>query len=798
MITFSKFGRHGNLGNQLFQYAALIGLCKMYGHQLFLPAWQYSDFFEAQFPQSQPTHKWQWQFDNEPHFHYALDHYHRLLDDETKNFDLLGWFQSEKYWDVCKEDVKAALTFKPSFIEEVKNKYTQKVPLQGDLRGSIAISIRRGDYVDNPNYYQLPIDYYLHALYENFPDWKERHIIIFSDDFHYCKIHFAAASNVAYAEGLNAIEQLCLMSLCKDFIIANSTFSWWGAYLAELQRPCTTIVVRPNHHFAGKLQQSSDWSDYYPNRWINFEHEGKKFDLTNTTFTVPVSYDHPHRKQNLDLNICMLQRSFKTHIIIGEQGNNPQFHYMAQWCKYHYFHGMKEFHRTKMLNDMAHMATTDIIVNWDADVFLPPLSILISVERMCPPCSKDTPDFIYPYDGRFARVQRPWHKQLEQKLDLGIFRDMKFPGTNENDPLSVGGAVFCNKQAFIEAGMENEHMISYAPEDRERFLRFTKLGYIVERIPGPIYHLDHWRGPNSSSANTFFQKNNALYQQYKSFSKEQWQQEIKSWEWVHRTSYLVPRTSHGIDVVIPLGKGSTWKNNELRYCLRSIHQHLKGYRNIYIIGVAPDYILAKCNFTAQENIQQDHYLIPIFMPDGAPNNPAKNIYQKLLFASFLNEVSENFLMFNDDYFLIQDTDAATIPHYYKPQNLQECIKKMQPGNTFRTAVENTVKALQEKGHELKYFDIHVPMLYNKQQFAQVMQQYNWAVPYGYTAKSLYCNSLGIAGQELADCKIDHSLTTAEIEQWISGRFVFSVGDAGLFGDMKQWLQQRFPHPSPYE
>jgi len=784
MITFSKFGRHGNLGNQLFQYASLIGFSKAYGYELQLPQWQYAEYFDSVFPSTlnlKPL-----TLVNEPTFNYNPDFFQQHFKNQEQNFDVLGWLQSERYWERCKEHVKAALTFKASFIDSVIQKFNTLSTINHELSTCIAISIRRGDYVDNPNYYQLPIDYYLHALYENFPDWKERHIIIFSDDYHYCKIHFAAAPNVMYAEGLNAIEQLCLMSLCKDFIIANSTFSWWGAYLAELQRPCSTTIVRPNHHFAGKLQQSSDWSDYYPNRWVAFEHEGKKFDLTNTTFTVPVSYDHPHRKQNLDLNICMLQRTFDTNVIIGEQGANPQFHYMAQWCKYHYFTGMQEFHRTKMLNDMAHMAKTEIVVNWDADVFLPPLSILLSVEKMCPPCSKETPDFVYPYDGRFARVPRSFHKSLEQKFDLGIFCDYKFPGTNENDPISVGGAVFCNKQAFIEAGMENEHMISYAPEDRERYLRFNTLGFNVQRIPGPIYHLDHWRGPNSSSANLFFQKNNALYQQYKSYTKEEWQQEINSWPWVNPTSFFVSDNSEGIDVVIPIGRGSTWKNNELRYCLRSIQQHLKGYRNIYIIGNIPEFL------------KQVQGIITINFPDPAPGNPALNIYRKLLFASWLQEVSDDFLMFNDDYFLIADTDAATIPHYYKPQNLQECIKKIQPGNTFRTAVENTIKALQEKSFELKYFDIHVPMLYNKQKFAQVMQQYNWTLPYGYTAKSLYCNSLGIAGEELPDCKIDTGLTATEIEQWINGRFVFSVGDAGLFGEMKQWLQNRFPNPSPFE
>jgi hypothetical protein len=100
-------------------------------------------------------------------------------------------------------------------------------------------------------------------------------------------------TNVHFADELGCkkdIEQLALMSLCDHFIISNSTFSWWGAYLGEKEH---SKIIHPAYHFAGKLLQTSNAKDYYPERWINFDHVGKRIDLSDVTFTVPVSYDHP-------------------------------------------------------------------------------------------------------------------------------------------------------------------------------------------------------------------------------------------------------------------------------------------------------------------------------------------------------------------------------------------------------------------------------------------------------------------------------------------------------------------------
>lgn len=513
MITFSRLGKMGNLGNQLFEIASTIGLATKHGHDYFFPSWQYSQNFKGQFTTGTIPGI---NILNEQHYHY-----YEWPIKENGVYDLKGWLQSEKYWEHIEPQIRELFTFQDEFAASIRNSFAKAFE-----KPTIAISVRRGDYVGNENYHLLPATYYIRALLKHFPDYQDYNIIFFSDDLPYCRVHFECLPNAWFADGCGAIEQLCLMSQCDHFIIANSTFSWWGAYLGEKEH---TKVIRPAYLFAGPLMERNDSRDFYPDRWITFDHKAQKLNLTDVTFTIPVFYDHPDRRQNLDLSVCMLQRDFDTNIIIGEQGSN-QFSYMGQYAKYMRF-DMKDFHRTKMLNDMAMDADTPIIVNWDCDVFVPPMQIWLAAEAI-----RNGQDMVYPYDGRFARVPRTWFKKVEHHLDIGIFGDTEFSGKN-GKPMpvsSVGGAIFFDKNAFIDGGMENEKMISYGPEDCERWDRFHALGFTVQRIAGSLYHLDHYCGPNSSSRCPYFKANHAELDKIRAMKPEKMWEYVDSWPWRHK------------------------------------------------------------------------------------------------------------------------------------------------------------------------------------------------------------------------------------------------------------------------
>jgi predicted glycosyltransferase involved in capsule biosynthesis len=119
-------------------------------------------------------------------------------------------------------------------------------------------------------------------------------------------------------------------------------------------------------------------------------------------------------------------------------------------------------------------------------------------------------DFVYPYDGRFARVPRSERKTITKHLDVGMLKS-KYTGMNKGDMVSVGGAIAYNKKSFINAGGENENFISYGAEDLERFYRFKTLGYEVERVNGALYHLDHAITIDSSNKHNDFEGNKKEY-----------------------------------------------------------------------------------------------------------------------------------------------------------------------------------------------------------------------------------------------------------------------------------------------
>lgn len=505
MITMTNFGNNGRLGNQLFQYASSIGISIHNKVPIVLPEWKYSNIFSSPYPYSK-TYAPKY---NESSFTFK--------EINQENADLDGYFQSEKYWEDSKDIVKKQFTFKEEFVRICKTKLHYI-----DWDYTIAIHIRRGDYVGNICYYQLPIAYYLFALEEQFPDWRDYNLVFFSDDIEYCKIHFGCLSNAIFPN-LEDIEDLCLMTQCKHFLIGNSTFGWWGAYLGRKE---DSKIVRPNYHFAGQFLKENNWKDYYPNDWTVFDHKDKKIDLSDVTFLIPVHYDHEDRKENLQLCINYLQANFKTNILIGEQGSEEMNHFA--YIDYINFNSMPYFHRTKILNKLCKFSETPIIVNQDCDVFIPPLQIIQAVDFI-----RAGVDVSYPYDGRFSGIKREDYKQsLGINNDIGIVKEFKAKGNQDgNKYATVGGCIIFSKKAFVDGGMENENFVSWGAEDAERYERFRKLRYSIERVYGCLYHLEHYVGINSSAKNPFFLENDIEYNKVKRMTEKELKEYVKTWKW---------------------------------------------------------------------------------------------------------------------------------------------------------------------------------------------------------------------------------------------------------------------------
>lgn len=239
-----------------------------------------------------------------------------------------------------------------------------------------------------------------------------------------------------------------------------------------------------------------------------------------------------------------------------------------------------------------------------------------------------------------------------------------------------------------------------------------------------------------------------------------------------------------IDIVIPLGNGSRWKNNEIRFCLRAIEKYVKNYRDVYILGVRPSWLTGVKYYN-----HADKY------------NHERNIYEKIKFACNLPELSDNFLFMNDDHFITKDVDAENYPYLYS-QTLDEKVRGRGGKNNWRGAgdpytisMNNTRKVLS--GHPQKYFDIHTPIIYNKAEFLRVMSLVDWNVGMGYVIKSLYANFLNIEGEKGGDIKIASS-SYKDIKKRIEGVSVFSVSDSANGVGLKHLMNELYPAKSKYE
>ena len=154
----------------------------------------------------------------------------------TSDIFVYGYFQSSKYFDCYREILENDLTLKQNF-----NEYEKRLMLQMECANSVGVSIRtkydkRGDSF-------ILYDYYLRGMREVADKIKDPQFFVFSDDPERVKqeIHFDFP--VVFVNQANACKQLYLLSCCQNFILANSTFSWWGAYLCKNQKK---IIIMPS------------------------------------------------------------------------------------------------------------------------------------------------------------------------------------------------------------------------------------------------------------------------------------------------------------------------------------------------------------------------------------------------------------------------------------------------------------------------------------------------------------------------------------------------------------------------
>ena len=175
-----------------------------------------------------------------------------------------GHWNSEKYFNKYEDAVRKDFELKAPFGSKA-SEISQKIISE---QNAISLHIRRGDYVSNKKianiYNTLPLSYYEQAMKKINEKTMGAHFFIFSDDMDWVRKNFSTKYSVTFVSSpeIADYEEITLMSQCKHNIIANSTFSWWGAWLNPSSQK---VVIAP----AKWLNTSpSKYTDVVPNSWI--------------------------------------------------------------------------------------------------------------------------------------------------------------------------------------------------------------------------------------------------------------------------------------------------------------------------------------------------------------------------------------------------------------------------------------------------------------------------------------------------------------------------------------------------
>jgi hypothetical protein len=248
----------GGLGNYLFQIAAGYSKSIDLGKEFVInpkniqvvhkPITNYTNNilknikFDYNFNETQVYH--------EPYFNFSP-----IPDFRSSTF-IYGYFQSEKYFKHNRNEI-LKLFLCDDIISNLKTKYKDK--LNGN---TCSIHVRRGDYLNLSDHHPVQdMNYYKEAISIIGMD---KTFFIFSDDINWCKENFNFLDDVVYCENNEDFEDLFLMSLCNNNIMANSSFSWWGSWLNQNENK---IVVVPKKWF-GPSKGNINTNDIYCEKWF--------------------------------------------------------------------------------------------------------------------------------------------------------------------------------------------------------------------------------------------------------------------------------------------------------------------------------------------------------------------------------------------------------------------------------------------------------------------------------------------------------------------------------------------------
>lgn len=264
MITIKCLGSYGRLGNQMFQYATGYALAKKHKSTLYIPGTdiyggingnQLVQTFELPYVTFEPCPPAKLLY-NEASFSYN----HEVLN-LPNNVDICGYFQCEKYFKDYRTDiVQTEFKFKNNVIKR-SAQVVEKIKNAHQINELCSIHIRLGDYIKLPNVHKnLDLNYYEAAMKKISTDVTG---LVFSDDIKLAEKMIKKSDIKQKIIYIDEAYDICLylMSISNYHVIANSSYSWWGAWLSE-----SKTVIAPKNWFGN--DGPKNWNDIYCENWI--------------------------------------------------------------------------------------------------------------------------------------------------------------------------------------------------------------------------------------------------------------------------------------------------------------------------------------------------------------------------------------------------------------------------------------------------------------------------------------------------------------------------------------------------
>lgn len=275
MIYFRSIGYLGRLGNQLFQFSSALGIARKRGYGVEFPI-ENCSLFSPNGPIDPKSGQMMRVkcdlldcFDIPKSYFRSISELRpsRIYSERDFKFnpevlnlpphtDLYGYFQDERYFKEDRGFLLSVLKFKEEY-EEAGEIFVSDIDPQYQ---KVSLHIRRGDYTLYPNHHPVcSMNYYKSAMDKFNPE--ETKFLVFSDDIEWCREEFKGDQFIFVDSG-SPYSDLKIMTLCDHHIIANSSYSWWGAWLNQKENK---RVIAPSSWFGPAIQK--DASEIYCEGW---------------------------------------------------------------------------------------------------------------------------------------------------------------------------------------------------------------------------------------------------------------------------------------------------------------------------------------------------------------------------------------------------------------------------------------------------------------------------------------------------------------------------------------------------